>query len=178
MFIWEHHHWPHFRWDANALLTPLAAARHKQGQLLGRMRDLGFKPRKEAEWRATVEDVIRTFEIEGERLDCAEVRSSVARRLGLPDAAMTPPDRRVDGVVEMMLDAMHNRSRRRGSMVGRRRCSRPGTGLHIQSRLDENVYGAGIKVSDQEIERLAIERDQFHGEWNYRLMPRECQSAP
>ncbi|MBF8273284.1 MAG: Rhodopirellula transposase family protein [Magnetococcales bacterium] len=52
------------------------------------------------------------------------------------------------------------------------------TGLHIQSRLDENVYEAGIKVSDQEIERLAIERDQFHGEWNYRLMPRECQSAP
>ncbi|MBF0583098.1 MAG: ISAzo13 family transposase, partial [Magnetococcales bacterium] len=47
------------------------------------------------------------------------------------------------------------------------------TGLSIQSRLDENVYEAGIKVSDQELERLAIERDQFHGEWNYRLMPRE-----
>lgn len=51
------------------------------------------------------------------------------------------------------------------------------TGLRIQSRLDENVYEAGIKVSDQELERLAIERDQFHGEWNYRLMPRECQLA-
>ncbi|MBF0141045.1 MAG: ISAzo13 family transposase, partial [Magnetococcales bacterium] len=47
------------------------------------------------------------------------------------------------------------------------------TGLRIQSQLDENVYEAGIKVSDQELEELVIERDQFHGEWNYRLMPRK-----
>ncbi len=111
MCIWEHHHWPHFQWDAGTLLTPLAEARHKQGQLLGRMSQLGFNLQKEAEWRATVEDVIHTSEIEDERLDRADVRSSVARRLGLPDAALTPPDRRVDGLVEMMLDAMHNHAR-------------------------------------------------------------------
>ncbi len=106
MYIWQDDDWPRFRWDAEALLAPLAKARHKQGRLLGRMRDLGFDLRREAECRATVEDVIRTSEIEGETLDLAGVRSSVARRLGLPDAGLSPPDRKVDGVVEMMLDAM------------------------------------------------------------------------
>lgn len=52
------------------------------------------------------------------------------------------------------------------------------SGLRIQSQLDENVYEAGIKISDQELAELAIERDQFHGEWNYRLMPRECIAVP
>jgi Fic family protein len=108
MYIWQDDGWPHFFWDANSLLTPLADARHKQGQLLGRMRQLGFDLQLEASFQATVEDVIRTSEIEGERLDLASVRSSVARRLGLPDAGLVPSDRKVDGVVEMMLDVMHN----------------------------------------------------------------------
>ncbi|MEO5337324.1 MAG: Fic family protein [Magnetospirillum sp. WYHS-4] len=108
MSIWQDDDWPRFRWDADSLLTPLAEARHKQGRLLGRMRQLGFDLQREASFRATVEDVIRTSEIEGEKLDPASVRSSVARRLGLPDAGLAPPDRKVDGVVEMMLDAMHN----------------------------------------------------------------------
>lgn len=50
MYIWERDNWPHVQWDANALLTPLAEARYKQGQLLGRMRQLGFNLQKEAEW--------------------------------------------------------------------------------------------------------------------------------
>lgn len=111
MYIWQHDDWPRFRWDAEALLAPLAEARHSQGRLLGQMKRLGFDLQREAEWRATVEDVIRTSEIEGEKLDLASVRSSVARRLGLPDAGLTPPDRKVEGVVEMMLDAMRNHAK-------------------------------------------------------------------
>ncbi len=111
MYIWQDDDWPRFRWDADSLLAPLADARHKQGDLLGQMKRLGFDLRREAELQATVEDVIRTSEIEGEKLDPASVRSSVARRLGLPDAGLLPSDRKVEGVVEMMLDAMHNHAK-------------------------------------------------------------------
>ncbi len=112
MYIWRDDGWPRFRWDAGALLAPLADSRHKQGRLLGQMTRLGFELRLEAELRATVEDVIRTSEIEGEKLDLASVRSSVARRLGLPDAGLRPSDRKVEGVVEMMLDAMHGHAKK------------------------------------------------------------------
>lgn len=108
MYIWQNNKWPDFRWDAEPLLLPLAEARYKQGQLLGKMHQLGFTLQQEAEWFATVEDVIRSSQIEGEKLDLADVRSSVARRLGLTSTALTPPDRKIDGVVEMMLDAMQN----------------------------------------------------------------------
>lgn len=108
MYIWREDDWPQFRWDAQALLMPLAEARHKQGHLLGQMQRLGFDLQCEAELRATTEDVIKTSEIEGERLDMASVRSSVARRLGLPDGGVLPPDRKIDGIVEMMLDALRN----------------------------------------------------------------------
>lgn len=107
-YIWQHQDWPRFRWDAGALLGPLAEARHAQGQFLGKMRRLGFDLRVEAELRTTTQDVVKTAEIEGERLDLASVRSSVARRLGLPEGGVTPVDRKVEGIVEMMLDAQHN----------------------------------------------------------------------
>lgn len=108
MYIWREDDWPQFRWDAQTLLAPLAEARHKQGRLLGRMRQLGFELQLDAELRATTEDVLKTSEIEGERLDLKAVRSSVARRLGLPDAGLPPSDRKVEGIVEIMLDAMRN----------------------------------------------------------------------
>lgn len=106
MYIWQHDAWPRFTWDAATLLAPLAEARHKQGQLLGQMKRLGFELQLEAELRATVDDVIKTSEIEGERLDLESVRSSVARRLGLPEGGADVADRKVEGIVEMMLDAM------------------------------------------------------------------------
>lgn len=106
MYIWQDDAWPRFTWDAATLLAPLAEARHKQGQLLGQMKRLGFELQLEAELRATVDDVVKTSEIEGETLDLESVRSSVARRLGLPEGAATVADRKVDGIVEVMLDAM------------------------------------------------------------------------
>lgn len=97
--------WPAFRWNDKALATPLSAARHLQGLLAGQMQALGLKARDEAVLRTLTDDVLKSSEIEGERLDADQVRSSVARRLGLDIAGLKAADRHVDGVVEMMLDA-------------------------------------------------------------------------
>ncbi len=97
--------WPRFRWDDKALAAPLAAARHKQGKLLGRMEALGFRLRAEAALQSLTEEVLKSSEIEGEVLDRQQVRSSIARRLGMDIGALLPADRHVEGVVEMILDA-------------------------------------------------------------------------
>ena len=108
MYIWEQPEWPDLTWDEGRLLEPLAAARLKQGRLLGSMARLGFDLKLEAQLEALTEDIIKSSEIEGEVLDRDSVRSSIARRLGVPAAAVVPADRRTEGVVEMMLDATEN----------------------------------------------------------------------
>jgi Fic family protein len=108
MYIWELPDWPHFLWDASALAQPLAEAHLKQGRFLGRMERLGFELRGEAQLQAVTEEALKNAEIEGELLDRASVRSSVARRLGIPDGGLGPEDRRADGLVEMTLDATKN----------------------------------------------------------------------
>jgi len=108
MYIWELPDWPRFRWDNNQLVQPLAAAHLKQGRLLGRMERLGFDLQLKAELQATTEEAVKNAEVEGEILNPDSVRSSVARRLGVPDAAVSPEDRRVEGIVEMTLDATKN----------------------------------------------------------------------
>jgi Fic family protein len=108
MYIWQLPDWPHFRWDSDRLVQPLAAAHLKQGRLLGRMERLGFELQRNAELLATTEEAIKNAEIEGEILNPESVRSSVARRLGVPDAAIGPEDRQVEGIVEMTLDATRN----------------------------------------------------------------------
>lgn len=105
MYIWDTPEWPEFRWDDVQLLVPLAAARLEQGRLLGGMARLGFDLKLEAQLEALTEETIKSSEIEGEVFDRDSVRSSLARRLGVPRAAVAPADRRTDGVVEMMLDA-------------------------------------------------------------------------
>jgi len=107
-YIHELKDWPEFRWDAGALAAKLAAVRHRQGRLLGRMEGLGFDLRNEAMLRTLTSDVVKSSEIEGEKLDADQVRSSIARRLGIDIGALTPADRNVEGVVEMMLDATRN----------------------------------------------------------------------
>src|SRR5262245_41954597 len=105
MFVYQHEDWPRFRWDHESLSSLLAAVRHRQGRLLGRMEALGWRMRAEAVLATLAEDVVKTSEIEGEVLDRDQVRSSLARRLGVDIGALTPADRHVEGVVEMMLDA-------------------------------------------------------------------------
>lgn len=105
MYIHERKDWPNFRWSHERLAAPLAALRHRQGRLIGHVEGLGFRLRAEAVLNTLTEDVVKSSEIEGEVLDREQVRSSIARRLGLDVAALAPADRNVEGVVEMMLDA-------------------------------------------------------------------------
>ena len=97
--------WPKFHWDSAKLSEALASVRHRQGRLIGHMEGLGFKLRQEAILKTLTDDVLKTSEIEGERLDAEQVRSSIARRLGMDIGALKAADRDVEGVVEMMLDA-------------------------------------------------------------------------
>jgi Fic family protein len=92
-------------WDSGALAAILAQASREQGRLLGRMESLGFELRQRAQLSTLTEDVVRSSEIEGENLDRAQVRSSIARRLGIDIGGGVRTDRDVEGVVEMMLDA-------------------------------------------------------------------------
>src|SRR5205823_4057011 len=107
-YIHQLSHWPRFRWDQEALAGPLAEVRHRPGRLLGRMGSLGFVLQKEAELETLTLEVLKSSEIEGEKLDAAQVRSSIARRLGIETAGMVAAERDVEGVVEMMLDATQN----------------------------------------------------------------------
>lgn len=104
-YVHELEGWPHFKWDQKKLVEQLAAVRNRQGRLIGRMESLGFKSRAEANLQSLTEEVIKSSEIEGEVLNRDQVRSSIARRLGIDIGALTPADRNVEGVVEMMLDA-------------------------------------------------------------------------
>lgn len=104
-YIHELKGWPALRWRQEGLAALLANAHHCQGRLIGRMESLGFALRSEAELQTLTEEVIQSSEIEGEKLDKAQVRSSIARRLSMDVGALTPADRNVEGVVEMMLDA-------------------------------------------------------------------------
>src|SRR5580692_9212817 len=97
--------WPQFQWDRERLAEPLAAVRLRQGRLNGHMEALGFPLRTEAVLQTITSDVIKSSEIEGERLDAEQVRSSIARKLGVDIGALKRADRNVEGVVEMMLDA-------------------------------------------------------------------------
>jgi Fic family protein len=104
-YIHEIAGWPELHWRLEGLTEQLAAVRHKQGRLIGRMEALGFDLRAEASLQTLTEDVVKSSAIEGEVLDRDQVRTSLARRLGVEIGALAPADRHVDGVVEMILDA-------------------------------------------------------------------------
>jgi Fic family protein len=104
-YIHQGPEWPNLRWDNAKLLPLLADVRHRQGRLLGRMEGLGFRLRAEASLTTLTSDVIKSSAIEGSLLDAAQVRSSIARRLGLDFGGPAKASRDVEGVVEMMLDA-------------------------------------------------------------------------
>lgn len=104
-YIWQRQDWPHFHWRSDDLLGRLGECRLAQGQLLATVTALGFDPSPQAE--ILIEEARKTAAIEGERLDARTVRSSVARRLGLPSAIL-PVDRNVEGLVDVLLDATRN----------------------------------------------------------------------
>ena len=107
-YIHELPDWPDFSWNRDELLQTLAAVRHRQGRLIGRMESMGFSSRVETVLNTLTLDVLKSSEIEGEILDRDLVRSSIARHMGIDIGALAPADRNVDGVVEMILDATRN----------------------------------------------------------------------
>lgn len=108
MLIHQYENWTNFKWDNDRLLMLLANVRHLQGRLLGQMENLGFKLQEEAVLSTLTLDVLKSTEIEGEILNKEQVRSSIARRLGLEVSGLVDSPRNVDDVVEMMLDATQN----------------------------------------------------------------------
>ena len=108
LYLWQAPEWPEWRYDLAAVAEPMARVSRAQGLLLGRLADVGLGLQGEASLAALTDDVIKTSEIEGEHLNVASVRSSIARRLGVDIGSLAPVDRNVEGVVEMVLDASAN----------------------------------------------------------------------
>jgi Fic family protein len=107
-YIYQLDTWPKFTWNQERIASTLGSVRNRQGRLMGRMEALGLALRSEATLCTLTLDVLKSSEIEGEKLDPAKVRSSIARKLGMEIGGLIPSDRHVDGVVEMMLDAVRN----------------------------------------------------------------------
>ncbi len=108
IYIYQQENWPKFIWDINELSDLLAEVRNKQGRLIGKMEALGFDLQNEAHLEILTSDILKTNEIEGIVLNKEEVRSSVARRLGIDIGGLPPINRNIEGIVDMMFDATGN----------------------------------------------------------------------
>ena len=108
MYIHELSNWPEFSWDHETIAELLIAVRHQQGRLIGAMESIGFHLREQTILENLTQDVVKSSEIEGEMLDSSQVRSSVARHLGMEQVALCPANKNVEGIVEMVLDATQN----------------------------------------------------------------------
>lgn len=107
-YIWQREEWPAFRWDADALTIPLNRLSNKHGILCGRMSILGFKERTNAGIKAMTDDLVNSSEIEGVMLNPSSVRSSIARRFGIENDGLLVEDHYVEGLVDVMIDAIHH----------------------------------------------------------------------
>ncbi len=106
MYIYQNSNWPHFTWDKTKILDLLAKVKWSQGLLLGKMQHLGFALKDNALLQSLTEEILKSNEIEGNRLDVRQVRSSIAKKLGITSEEATPSSRDIDGTVDMMLDAI------------------------------------------------------------------------
>lgn len=104
MYIYQHENWPHFIWDQTRVLTLLAQVKWAQGLLLGKMQNLGFEIKGKAQLQSLTEEILKSNQIEGQLLNVQQVRSSIARKLGMP-AEDIPVSRYIEGTGDMMLDA-------------------------------------------------------------------------
>ena len=166
-WIWQHADWPHFRWDEAALSPMLAQARLAQGKALGAARLLDSSLSLEAVASILVEDGLTTSAIEGERLDVDAVRSSVARRLGLPTAGLPAPPRAVDGLIDVLLDATQHHDQ---VLTSKRLCAWQAalfpmgrSGLHAirvgKLRGDEPMQVVSGSVGKEHVHFIAPPRD-------------------
>jgi len=104
-YIYENKNWTNFSWQDKAINVVFGEVRLMQGKIIGQMNALGFSAKEEATLTALTLDVVKSSEIEGELLNYDQVRSSIARRLGINTAGLVSSSRHIEGVVEMMLDA-------------------------------------------------------------------------
>lgn len=107
-YIYQNKDWTYFTWNNKAISAIFGKVRHNQGKINGHMNAIGFSAKEEAILSNLTLDVVKSSEIEGELLNYDQVRSSIARRLGINTAGLIPSSRHVEGVVEMMLDATQN----------------------------------------------------------------------
>jgi len=107
-YIYQYKNWPNFIWKEREIQSILGKVRHLQGKIFGQINALGFSIKEDTMLTTLTLDILKSSEIEGELLNYEQVRSSIARKLGLEYAGMVYPDRNVEGLVEMMLDATQN----------------------------------------------------------------------
>jgi len=107
-YIWEHKNWTDFSWSSDELLSSLGQVRQAQGKILARVKAFGSPLMSQAQAEILTEETVQTSAIEGELLKRESVRSSVIRHLGLEEAGLSAPDRHIDGLVEILLDATQN----------------------------------------------------------------------
>ena len=108
VYLYNNPNWPLFEWNSERLLPLLSIVRNRQGKLIGKMGTLGFDLRNEANLEMLTQEIIKSTEIEGEILEKEQVRSSIARRLGLDISGLVYSERHVDGIVDLMIDATKN----------------------------------------------------------------------
>ncbi len=107
-YIYQHEGWTNFGWKDVSINAIFGEVRNLQGKISGQMSALGFSIKEEATLTTLTLDVVKSSEIEGEQLDYGQVRSSIARKLGINVGGLTPTDRNVESVVDMMIDATQN----------------------------------------------------------------------
>lgn len=108
MYIHQTADWPHFIWDKEKIEAELIKVNKAAGFLEGRLSAIGFDVRQQAAVETLTHDIVASYGIENVVLDSSQVRSSVARRMGVRITGETEPSHYVEGVVEMMLDAVGN----------------------------------------------------------------------
>jgi Fic family protein len=107
-YIYEYNNWTKFTWNEAAINAIFGEVRNLQGRIVGHMNTLGFAAKEEAALTTLTLDVIKSSEIEGEKLNFEQVRSSIARKLGINIGGLVPTNRNIDGIVEMLIDATHS----------------------------------------------------------------------
>src|SRR5665647_1172091 len=118
-YLWERPDWTHFRWRNYSIIRVLGESRLLQGKLLGQVTGLGLNLESQTQVEILAEETRMTAAIEGENLDIKTIRSSVARKLGLPLAGLSA-DRYIDGLVSVLLDATrrHDAPLTEGRLLG------------------------------------------------------------
>jgi Fic family protein len=143
-YIHQSEQWPHFTWDKELVADKLAAVNKVSGFLMGRLNAIGFDAQMSASAEMLSNDIINSSEIEGISLNVKQVRSSIARKLGIPSDADEPSSHYVEGIVEMMLDAVshYRQPLTHERLFGWHNCLFP-SGMSGYSRIDVAQYRKG-----------------------------------